>query len=275
MVTNLLSITYLHTLWFIEGYTSIMRFISGFSTLSLVFASSVLVHASLYLSDIQALVGFPQQCTDAYNTPISDCNGAHFRSGPLCSCSSACSSALDAITNTIINACQGTDASQNTLIGLFYDHAATSFLCTAPTNGGGGGCGTGAAGSSSSSSQQSTSSQTSNIVSSTSQTSSSTATTHTSSSTHTSDSSTSMTMSSSSTNSATSSPTSMSSPTRSNTHSTSSATSKPTSNQSKPTTGGGSPFDISTGAGTRLNVQMQPVVVVLLLFSAFIGLAWS
>src|SRR5271154_5864498 len=141
-----------------DNISEIMQFTTVSSTL-LLLITSTLVHTTLILSDIQALVNFPQECADAYNTPIDACYDAHFKNGPLCSCSSACSSALDSATETIINACQGTAASPESLIGLFFDHAGPEFLCSPPANGGGGGCASAQTGSgslsSSSSSQQS------------------------------------------------------------------------------------------------------------------------
>src|ERR1700722_3321595 len=165
-----------------------MQFTAVSSTL-LVLITSTLVHATLRLSDIQALVNFPQKCSDAYNTPIDACYGAHFKNGPLCSCSSACSNALDSATETIVNACQGTAASPESLIGLFFEHAATEFLCTPPANGGGGGCPSAQSGSGSLSS----SSSSSNHKQSTSSTASSSTSTRTSTRTSQSSSSSSST----------------------------------------------------------------------------------
>lgn len=248
-----------------------MHFTTGFFALSFVLATATLAQASLNLSHIQALVGFPQACTDAYNTPINDCNDAHYNSGPLCSCSSACSSALDAITNTITNACQGTGASPNTLIGLFFEHAATEFLCNPPADGGGG-CGPGAG---ASSSQQGASSQASSTTVSTSQTMSGMSTTQnlSSQSMKSTISMSPLTSSSTLASPSSSSPLSTSSSTKSSASSKSSATSRSSSSQAKPTTGGGSPFDISSNTGTKIDLHLQTLAL-LLLYSTAIGLVF-
>jgi len=91
--------------------------------------------STLILSDIQAIAEFPPACVAAYNTPISQCNSAHYPTGQLCSCSDACSAALNRLADSIVLACQGTEA-PNSLIGLFLQQTAVGFLCTPPANAG-------------------------------------------------------------------------------------------------------------------------------------------
>lgn len=82
---------------------------------------------AITLTQFQPISGFTDQCTKAYNTPLSACSTSDFQSGG--SCSTGCISFLQQLTQVINTQCKGISAFPNTLIGLFFAHEGVSTLC--------------------------------------------------------------------------------------------------------------------------------------------------
>ena len=95
----------------------------------LLFPQVILAQASsaLTLSIFQAINGFSDACTKAYNTPLTDCSNADF-SGR--GCSAKCIGFLDNLTNLLTTTCVGTSAYPNTLIGLFLMGDGVHTICS-------------------------------------------------------------------------------------------------------------------------------------------------
>ena len=86
-----------------------------------------LATATVSLSQFQAIVGFPQACTNAYQTPVTACTASDFSNGAPCSAN--CISGLQQITTSINAACQGSKANPDSLIGLFFQNKGVDSLC--------------------------------------------------------------------------------------------------------------------------------------------------
>ncbi|KAI4204486.1 MAG: hypothetical protein LQ350_001036 [Teloschistes chrysophthalmus] len=90
----------------------------------------VLAHqglADFSLSQLQPIAGFSDACTEAYNTPLTDCTISDFYRAS--SCSPQCVASLEARTIQLNKECRGTTAFPNTLIGMFFQKTAVEKLC--------------------------------------------------------------------------------------------------------------------------------------------------
>ncbi|KAL9067442.1 MAG: hypothetical protein Q9161_006874 [Pseudevernia consocians] len=85
------------------------------------------VVSALTLSTFQQINGFGTACTNAYNTPLTDCSSSDFAGQ---GCSAKCIGFLDSLTNSLIDACSGTSVYPNTLIGLFFHNEGVQTLCS-------------------------------------------------------------------------------------------------------------------------------------------------
>ena len=99
--------------------------------------------AALSLTTFQQINGFSTVCTNAYNTPLTDCSNSDFDGQ---GCSAKCIGFLDSLTNAMEEACAGTIAYPNTLIGLFFRGEGVQTLCpnaggSSSASGGGNGYG--------------------------------------------------------------------------------------------------------------------------------------
>ncbi|KAF6238254.1 hypothetical protein HO173_003534 [Letharia columbiana] len=111
----------------------------------------VLIHflqatSALTLTTFQPINGFDAACTNAYNTPLTDCSNSDFAGK---GCSVKCVGFLDSLTTALNEACAGTSAYPNTLIGLFFDGLGVQTICSTAngdSNPGGGGVELGQAG---------------------------------------------------------------------------------------------------------------------------------
>ena len=117
-----------------------MRFSTAtpYSTALVLFYSPQAISA-LTLSIFQQINGFSDVCTNAYNTPLTDCSNSDFAGN---GCSAKCIGFLDSLTNALEEACAGTSAYPNTLIGLFFRGEGVQTMCpnaggTTSANGGG------------------------------------------------------------------------------------------------------------------------------------------
>ncbi|KAL8851613.1 MAG: hypothetical protein Q9221_003450 [Calogaya cf. arnoldii] len=80
------------------------------------------------LSMLQPISGFSNACTQAYNTPLTDCTLSDFYEGNTCS--SGCVNFLKDLTARLNDECEGITALPNTLIGMFFERTALQELCT-------------------------------------------------------------------------------------------------------------------------------------------------
>ncbi|CAF9923792.1 MAG: hypothetical protein ALECFALPRED_002548 [Alectoria fallacina] len=105
-----------------------MRFSTAtpFST-ALVLVSFFQAISALTLSAYQPIDGFSAACTNAYNTPLTDCSSSDFEGQ---GCSAKCIGFLDNLRNTLLDVCAGTVVYPNTLIGLFFDGEGVQTLCS-------------------------------------------------------------------------------------------------------------------------------------------------
>lgn len=99
--------------------------------------------SALTLSTFQQINGFSDVCTNAYNTPLTDCSNSDFAGN---GCSAKCIGFLDSLTNALEEACAGTSAYPNTLIGLFFRGEGVQTMCpnaggSSSASGGGNGYG--------------------------------------------------------------------------------------------------------------------------------------
>lgn len=83
--------------------------------------------STITLSKFQPVTGFPVDCTNTYNTPLSACTALDFTNGKPCS--QSCINFLDNLTATIQEACQGTKAYPDTLMGMFFTFRGTKAIC--------------------------------------------------------------------------------------------------------------------------------------------------
>ncbi|CAD6593505.1 MAG: hypothetical protein ASARMPREDX12_007268 [Alectoria sarmentosa] len=97
-----------------------------FST-ALVLVSFFQAISALTLSAYQPIDGFSAACTNAYNTPLTDCSSSDFDGQ---GCSAKCIGFLDNLRNTLLDVCAGTIVYPNTLIGLFFDGEGVQTLCS-------------------------------------------------------------------------------------------------------------------------------------------------
>lgn len=81
----------------------------------------------LTLSQRQQISGFPDACSTAYNTPLYQCSQSEIEDGGTCSM--GCVALLEKVSQRINTACQGTQASPNTLIGMFFTGVGVHALC--------------------------------------------------------------------------------------------------------------------------------------------------
>lgn len=79
------------------------------------------------LSQFQPIAGFSITCSNAYNTPLTDCMPKDFEEGRICSME--CVAMLRKVSAHINTACKGTKAYPNTLIGMFFTSAGVTTLC--------------------------------------------------------------------------------------------------------------------------------------------------
>ncbi|KAM0805120.1 hypothetical protein BDR22DRAFT_833607 [Usnea florida] len=96
---------------------------------------------ALTLSDKQPINGFDAACTNAYNTPLTDCSNSDFAGQ---GCSNKCIGFLDSLQTTMMASCAGTSAYDNTLIGLFLAGQGVHTLCSNVPSGGTSSSGSGA-----------------------------------------------------------------------------------------------------------------------------------
>lgn len=105
-----------------------MRPSTGIAFLNaLVLIPFVQAASTLTLSTFQPINGFDTACTNAYNTPLTDCSNSDF-SGQ--GCSAKCIGFLDDLTKSLIEDCAGTSAYHTTLIGLFFANEGVQTLCS-------------------------------------------------------------------------------------------------------------------------------------------------
>lgn len=83
--------------------------------------------SALTLTNFQQISGFNTACTNAYNTPLTDCSTSDFAGQ---GCSAKCIGFLDDLTTTLLYACSGTSVYPNTLIGLFFHNEGVQTLCS-------------------------------------------------------------------------------------------------------------------------------------------------
>ncbi len=89
------------------------------------FSHRTLAHLSL--AELQPISGFSDACTQAYETPLTDCTLSDFYEGNPCS--PECVAFLEAMTTRLNDECSGTTAFRNTLIGMFFKKTAVQQLC--------------------------------------------------------------------------------------------------------------------------------------------------
>ncbi|KAL8997456.1 MAG: hypothetical protein Q9188_006319 [Gyalolechia gomerana] len=94
--------------------------------------SAILLNANLSLahfslSDLQPIAGFSDVCTQAYDSPLTDCTISDFYVGATCS--PKCIAYLEAITKLLNDECRGITAFPDTLIGMFFQKTAIKKLC--------------------------------------------------------------------------------------------------------------------------------------------------
>ena len=94
---------------------------------TLLLISSLRAISALTLSNFQQINGFSAACTNAYNTPLTDCINSDFTGR---GCSTRCVGFLDSLTNTLEAECLGQSAYENTLIGLFLAGQGVQTLCS-------------------------------------------------------------------------------------------------------------------------------------------------
>ena len=82
--------------------------------------------SALTLTTFQSINGFSDVCTNAYNTPLTDCSNSDFDGQ---GCSAKCIGFLDSLTTALGEACAGTTAYPNTLIGLFFRGEGVQTMC--------------------------------------------------------------------------------------------------------------------------------------------------
>lgn len=82
---------------------------------------------ALTLTTLQPINGFNAACTNAYNTPLTDCSNSDFAGK---GCSVKCVGFLDSLTTALNETCAGTSAYPNTLIGLFFDGLGVQTICS-------------------------------------------------------------------------------------------------------------------------------------------------
>lgn len=90
------------------------------------FAFHGLAHFSL--TELQPISGFSDACTQAYETPLTDCKISDFYEGNICS--PECVAFLQDMTRLLNDECRGTTAFPNTLIGMFFGKTAVQELCS-------------------------------------------------------------------------------------------------------------------------------------------------
>ncbi|KAL9027906.1 MAG: hypothetical protein Q9196_003642 [Gyalolechia fulgens] len=83
--------------------------------------------AHFSLSELQPIAGFPDACTQAYESPLTDCTISDFYVGSTCS--PQCIAYLEAFTTLLNDECRGITAFPNTLIGMFFQKTAIQKLC--------------------------------------------------------------------------------------------------------------------------------------------------
>ncbi|KIW60393.1 hypothetical protein PV05_00610 [Exophiala xenobiotica] len=89
--------------------------------------------ASISFPEIQPIMGFPQLCTKAYSTTITDCELDEFPLLGGSGCSANCQIALEAAGTFIQRACASLSAPGDSLIGQIFIGNVIDFLCT-PTS---------------------------------------------------------------------------------------------------------------------------------------------
>ncbi|KAL8644870.1 MAG: hypothetical protein Q9226_007555 [Calogaya cf. arnoldii] len=77
---------------------------------------------------LQPISGFSDACTQAYNTPLTDCTLSDFYEENTCS--SDCVNFLKDLMARLNDECEGITALPNTLIGMFFKRTAIQELCT-------------------------------------------------------------------------------------------------------------------------------------------------
>ncbi|KAI4170628.1 MAG: hypothetical protein LQ343_004860 [Gyalolechia ehrenbergii] len=97
------------------------------SILSAILLNANLSLAQFSLSDLQPIAGFSDVCTQAYDSPLTDCTIADFYVGATCS--PKCIAYLEAITKLLNDECRGITAFPDTLIGMFFQKTAIKKLC--------------------------------------------------------------------------------------------------------------------------------------------------
>lgn len=79
------------------------------------------------LSQLQPIESFPAVCMAVWDSQIKGCTAEDFTMHQTCS--SACLRGLESLAVTLNQACAGTSARSNTLIGLFFQGLGVSTLC--------------------------------------------------------------------------------------------------------------------------------------------------
>lgn len=95
--------------------------------LTTVLLNAYLSLAHFSLSDLQPIAGFSDACTQAYETPFTECTLSDFYVGSTCS--PQCIAYLEALTTLLNDECRGIIAYPNTLIGMFFKKTAIKKLC--------------------------------------------------------------------------------------------------------------------------------------------------
>ncbi len=93
----------------------------------LLLASLLSTSRAFTLSELQQVAGFSPACTNAYNTPLTDCTYDDFFGAQ--GCSASCVAFLGRLTATVNRACKDTTAFPDTLIGMFFSGRAVQTLC--------------------------------------------------------------------------------------------------------------------------------------------------
>ncbi|KAL8992983.1 MAG: hypothetical protein Q9169_006685 [Polycauliona sp. 2 TL-2023] len=91
------------------------------------FTRHTLASICINLSDLQPISGFSDACTEAYNSPLTDCTLSDFYQGNACSPS--CVAFLEDRTQQLNDECEGITAFPDTLIGMFFKKTAVEQLC--------------------------------------------------------------------------------------------------------------------------------------------------
>jgi hypothetical protein len=116
---------------------------------SLLFLTSILLLPSTTSAStlnpfkVQQISNFPAECAAAYNVDISDCTSSeisvtgNIEKGGQGICSLQCIAALSVVNSNLNIACEGVQANPNTLIGLFFNGKAISYLCPNSVEGNG------------------------------------------------------------------------------------------------------------------------------------------